>query len=354
MKKCPLAIILIISAILSGCDPIVVQTTEEPVQPEALRPVPAPEPAEPTLSAAPKAEVITASQQYILLAEPWKKYFRSSPKLLIVETPSAGIQDLLDQEQQLIKTVLDSSSASGESSEYAELEEKLNELKTIIPAAETASGYVATRSSNYTYVSGGTIYTRTGSYYDGYYYTAFRAKQKSSSPELVRSVQGLVHNASLDTKDLDQRIEALQRLISKWNRRTSELNASGSSGLMREANEAYLSVLRAFTKDFSKLRTEVMKVENEQERILKNKSQVLSEWKAFEDNRLSILSDFLLTNAQDSIEASADGNFTLPTLDSGVKTYLVCAIGDRDLYFEVSTDRKKQHPFVLVDVTPQQ
>ncbi|MGZ0709756.1 hypothetical protein ACWPKO_15610 [Coraliomargarita sp. W4R53] len=292
---------------------------------------------------------------YILLSEPWKKYFRGTPELLIVKSPSQGILDLLDQEQRLIKTVLDSSGTAAESSDYAELEERLDELKTIIPSAETASGYVPTSSNrSYTYISGNTVYTRrSSSYYNGYYYRTLREKQKSSSPELVRSVQSLVHNASLDLKDLDQRIDALQQMISQWNRRTSEMSVGGTSGIMREANQAYLETLRDFTKSFVELRTDVRKAEAEQARIVNGKSKMLQQWETFETNRLPILHDFLKDNAQTTIEPTEDETFSTPDLNADEKCIMVCTIGQRDLYFEVSTHRHKQHPFVLVDVTPQ-
>jgi len=346
MKLSQLTIILLSSYILTACDPVVVQTIEKPGQPEAARPT--------QTEAKVETEDRLPSDHYMLLSEPWKKYFHGTPRLLVVDSISKGIRDLLAQEQSLIKTVLDSSGTAEESSEYAELEERLNELKTIIPAAETASGYVPTQSRSYSYISGNTVYTRSGrSYYDNHYYRSFHEKQKSSSPALVRSVQGLVHNATLNIQNLDQRIEALQGLISQWSRRTSEMNTSGTSGIMRDANEAYLSALRDFTKNFGHLRTQVKKVEAEQARSSQNKSKILEQWKAFEDNRLSILNDYLQSNAKFTIKPTADSIFPTPALKSGEQLIMVCTIGQRDLYFEVSPDRHKQHPFVLVDVTPQ-
>lgn len=354
-SKC--AALLFFSFAMTACNPVVVQTNEEPDGSPAKQDEP-----EPVIESQPEVEPPSiaetenreTSDHYILLSEPWKKYFRGEPQLFVVDSLSKGIQDLLTEEQNLIKSVLDSSATAGESSEYAELEERLNELKTMIPSAETASGYVATGSRSYSYVSGNTVYTRTGrTYYNGYYYTNVRAKQKSSSPALVRSVQGLVHNATLDLEDLDQRIEALQNLISKWSRRTSEMNASGTSGIMRDANEAYLSILQNFTKDFSALRTEVSKVENEQARSAQNKSLNLEKWKSFENNRLNILSEYLQSNAKFKIEPKADGTFPTPDLKPNEQLVMVCTIGERDLYFEVSPERHKMHPFVLVDVTPQ-
>ena len=350
------------SLILIACEPVVVQPAQESKSDaDALADTSAaPPPPEPTSVAISKREPQPESahsqtvNQFVLLAEPWKKYFRGAPKLLVIDSPSRGIRELLAQEQELIKAVLDSNNPAGKTSEFAELGEKLDELKTIIPDAETASGYVPANRRSYTYVSGNTVYTRTGGYYyDGYYYRTLREKTKSSSPQLVRSVQGLVHNASLDLEDLDQRIEALQRLISQWSRRTSEMGASGTSGIMRDANEAYLNVLRDFTKDFIKLRKEVREAEAKQNERLQNKSQLLARWKAFEDNRLSVLCDYLKSNTEQVIEPVEVDTYRVPELGSDKQTVMVCTIGERDLYFELSPQRHKQHPFVLVDVTPQ-
>jgi hypothetical protein len=339
--KISLATLILSALILIGCDPAGIQTNEEPETPAV---------------STPSAESVQlANHRYMLLTEPWKKYFRGTPRLLIIDSPTKGIQDLLEQEQSLIKIVLDSSGSAKESSEYVELEERLNELKTMIPDAETASGYVTTRSSrSYSYISGDTIYTRRGgnSYYDGYHYTTFREKHKSSSPDLVRSVQGLVHNATLEPDDLDQRINALQSLISQWSRRTSVMGANGTSGIMREANEAYLSVLREFTNNFSSLRTEIKKNEANQAQIVQNKSSVLARWSTFETNRLSILDDYFKAHALSTNETDTTGSVSLSALKSGQTYILSCTIGQRDLYFEVSPNRHKLHPFILVDVTP--
>lgn len=292
-------------------------------------------------------------RQYQLLAEPWKKYFSESPKLLLVSPPSSGIGNLLTEEQKLIKAVLDSTGGIEQQSDYAELEERLDELKTIIPAAETASGHVPTNTKRYTYVSGNTIYTRSRRhYYNGYYYDYFREKQKSSSPALVRSVQGLVHNATLDPEDLDQRIAALQGLISQWSERTSEMSPNGTAGIMRKANEAYLSTLRDFTKNFLELRAQIKKIDLEHSKQKQNRNSILEKWQTFESSRLNILHDYFQVNASTIIEPDADTILSVNGQDGSLEKILSCKIGDRDLYFEISEERHIQHPFVLVDITP--
>ncbi len=364
MKQWPLTCAAIFTLLLSACDQAVVQSvTSEPQAEEDAKAL-ASEPSSkrepnPDLEPAPEPGTESASEamhpsDYTVLTAPWNKYFRGTPKILLIDRPSKGILDLLEEEQKLIKAVLDTTGKSTESSEYAALEEQLAELKTLIPSAETASGYVpgSSRAYTYSYVVGGTVYTRTQRYYDGYYYRAFLEKQKSSSPELVRSVEGIVHNATLEPKDLDQRIEALQRLTSQWNRRTSEMSPTGTSGIIREANEAYLVALRDFIKEVIKLRSQVRQIESQQQIMEQNKASILTEWKGFEDDRLQILNDYLNSNALAVIEAKGENVYSLPVLSKDQRLIYVCTIGARDLYFELSSGRSNQHPFVLVDVSP--
>gem|GEM_PF-6693634 len=98
--------------------------------PGATIPVPETNRAEaaPASAPMPSQAIVSDTSDYIMLTEPWEKYFRGTPKLLIIDSPSKGIRDLLAQEQSLIKTVLDSSASPRESSEYAELEERLIKL----------------------------------------------------------------------------------------------------------------------------------------------------------------------------------------------------------------------------------
>jgi hypothetical protein len=81
-------------------------------------------------------------REYVVLCEPWDRYFRSNPYILVLNRTSTGISELLVAEQKLANAVLDMSAGSEESSDYSVLKEQLAELKTFIPAAETASGYV--------------------------------------------------------------------------------------------------------------------------------------------------------------------------------------------------------------------
>ncbi|HAV14297.1 MAG TPA: hypothetical protein DCX06_12510 [Opitutae bacterium] len=299
-----------------------------------------------------KEPVEPETANHVVLNEPWNSYFRSTPQILIVPKLSKGIADILNQEQELIRSVLDSGGDTSSSSEYIALEDKLEELKTVIPQSETDSGYVprsSRRYGTYSYISGDTIYTNRRYYYGSY--TILKEKTMSSSPELTRSVEGIAHNATLD--DLDQRIDALQRILRQWSRKTSEMSPNGTSGIMRSANEAYLDGLREFTQEFTGLRSELRKIENRQQAILKNRAVILAEWKSFENTRLALLDEYLTANASETLSPSSAGIFEIPALENQKLIY-ACVIGARTLYFELTKQNNDLHPFVLVNVAPVQ
>lgn len=316
--------------LITGCNP--------PPEPEPI-PTPAPEP-EPVIT------------DYVVLNEPWNTYFRSTPKILIVPELSEGIADLLEQEQTLVKSVLDSLGSAGSSSEYVTLEDKLEELKSVIPQTETNSGYVRRQrstSNSYAYSSSSSSSVSINNRYYGGYYTVLRYKTMSSSPEMTRSVENIAHNATLE--DLDQRITALQQIISKWNRRTAEMTASGTSGIMRSANIAYLEDLTIFTQEFVNLRKELRAINQKQTTIQQNKTAILSEWKAFENTRLALLDEYLQSNASEIVTLSPSNVYVLNDYE-GKKLIYSCEIGDRTLYFDLTNKHSEKHPFVLIDVAP--
>ncbi|MFW5874334.1 MAG: hypothetical protein ACOCVJ_02925, partial [Verrucomicrobiota bacterium] len=310
--------------VLTGCNPPVAQVEErkepepeagaEP-EAEAETPPPAVEPppvVEPTTD--PLAVIDSeALKPYLVLNDPWNRYFRSPPRILLVPELSTGIAELLNEEQSLIKAVLDASSEIKATSEYAALEEKIEELKLTIPQAETSSGYVprgGTRSYTYVSSSGSTAYVRRSSgYYDGYY-RIFHRKQKSSSPALVRSVEGIAHNTTLE--DLDQRIDALQQIISLWNRKTAGMSVNGTEGIMRRANEDYLEGLRGFTQEYVTIRSELRKIEEKQARVEQEKSAILSEWQEFESNRLPILDEYLNEHTVLTLKPDSKDAYEIP------------------------------------------
>lgn len=301
----------------------------------------------------PEPNTDAINRRYAVLSTPWDVYFRASPSILVISSLSPGIKDILKEEQKLIKAVLDSSAGTTSSSEYAELEDRLEELKTVIPKTETSAGYTRTtvRRGSYTYVVGDVAYVRQSnySYYNSPYYSTFRQTQRSSSPEMTRSVENIAHNATLE--NIDQRIDALQQSIRNWTRRTSEMNPTGTSGIMRRANEAYLSGLQDYIKEFISIRADLQKIEQQQEAASRNQAQILEEWRMFETTRLPILSDYLENNASALVKPSPDGSFLLPDTSENKLLY-VAEIGERTLYFELNTMRNSLHPFLLVDIDP--
>ncbi|MFQ3241959.1 MAG: hypothetical protein ACI9JZ_001650, partial [Lentimonas sp.] len=191
----------------------------------------------------------------------------------------------------------------------APLTDRLDQLKAAVPSAETSSGYVRThRRSSLTYVSVSTIYTNP---YPSYYssYSVFHTKEKSSSPDSVRSVSGIVKNATLE--DINQRIDALQHTISTWTRRTSTMSLNGISGIMRDANEAYLEGLKGYTQDFIDIRKSLRQIEQAQAHKAQNKAGILQNWKNFETTRLSILKSDFDNNDLESIEPFSERTYTL-------------------------------------------
>ncbi|MGJ8637861.1 MAG: hypothetical protein ACSHYA_00585 [Opitutaceae bacterium] len=342
---------------LSGCGPSIVhvqeggeEKSENSVQAAENVNQPKESVQEPVIAAAPEEPEIVEKTEYAILNEPWNRYFRSEPKVIVVSDISKGMLDLLNQEQELIKSVLDSGGDANNSSEYIALEDKLEDLKTVIPQSETGSGYVprsSRRYGTYSYASGSTVYINSRYYYGTY--TVFRAKTMSSSPAMTRSVEGIAHNATLE--DLDQRIDALNQILQTWNRKTSEMSGNGTSGIMRRANEAYLEGLREFTKEFVNLRKEVRKVERKQESILQNRASILNDWKQFENNRLPLLEEYFNSNALEIIETTEKGSYILPSFKENHMLY-ACEIGERTLYFKLGNDLNEKHPFILVNIDP--
>lgn len=307
----------------------------------------APEPA-PSISEQSAQPESLNQRSFSLVCGPWKKYLRSAPKIYSISKLPSGIESLLKEEQKLIKAVIETDVDVSQTSDYSALQDRLAELKASIPSAETSTGYVK-RSSYYrrSYATSSSVYIN--SYPTYYSYTVFREKEKSSSPELVRAVQGIATNATLE--DLDQRVDALQYEITKWKRRTSQMSTNGTEGIMRDANEAYITGLEKFTKDFIHLRSEYNKIEQAQEAKKQEKAQILSNWSRFERNNLSMISEYLSESQTEEIELTNQFDCQLHEKQLKNKLLLACEIGPRTLYFELD-GRHAQHPFILADVTP--
>jgi len=331
----------IICLFSAGCRPPETNVAEQSTPQEARTPLPSED----------LNETPSETRHFTLLTGPWSKYISVPPQIYTFDKISSGIETLLTAEQKLIQAVLEADVDVAETSAYSTLNDRLDELKAAAPSAETSSGYVRSSPNGYrsTYISGDTIYTRSYPYY--YSYSVFRSKQKSSSPALVRSVSGLAANATLTVKDLDQRITALQHLISTWSRRTAAMSANGTAGIMRDANEAYIEGLRQYTSDFIQLRKELRVIKSEQSKRVANKSNIIAEWNQFEQQNLHILNKFFHDNHTAIIDPTKGANYLINKDKLNGTLILVCNIGPRQLYFELN-GRNPFHPFTLADITP--
>lgn len=306
---------------------------------------------DPPLSAAEITGNNTADSKihtFALIAGPWQKYLRSAPEIYAVSSMSSDVKNLISEEQRLIKSVIEADVSVNETSDYLALEERLDELQTSIPSAETRSGYVQSSRRYYrrTYVSGGTIYTNSYPYYS---YRVFREKAKSSSPELVRSVQSIATNATLE--DLDQRIDALQHFIAQWKRKISLMSSNGTEGIMREANTAYIEGLEDYTREFIKLNASLRKIEEAQEAKKAEKRVILDDWNLFEATSLEIIRRYFEDSSLDVISAFDGLNYRLTEAQLEKSLILACEIGTQTVYFEID-GRNPNHPFILADITP--
>ena len=290
------------------------------------------------------------TKSFTVLTDPWSKYFQANPIIYLLPSLSKGVTQLLEDQQRLAKEILSNTGQISDRPEYVELEEDLAQLKFAVPGAATASGYSRRYySPSYSYISydGNYIYSRTGSRYSGYY-TIFRNVHKSSSPALARSIENIVYNASVD--DLDQRISALQQMLRAWTRRTNLMSLNGTEGVMRDANQAYLSSLKDYAGEWVRLQQRLKQVESLITAEKTKEAARLEEWQTFELNRLPVITDYIERNH--AHKAGADnGTYELPLGEMKQPTViLACEIGERTLYFNISDYRHPDHPFRLVSL----
>jgi hypothetical protein len=350
MKFCDILVVVFVVG-SSACKP-----TNTVIAPAEDSP---PEISEPAVIATPtpqqpKREAYTTGEtkSFTLLTDPWSKYFQTEPIIYILPSLSEGVTQLLEDQQRLAKEILSNTGQISDRPEYVELEEDLDQLKMAVPGAETASGYSRRSYSaapGYSYVSpdGSYAYSRTGSSYSGYY-TIFRKVHKSSSPALARSIENIVYNASVD--DLDQRINALQQMLRTWSRRTNLLSPNGVEGVMRDANQAYLSSLKDYLGEWVRLQKRLKQVESIITAEKTKKAARLEEWQTFELNRLPVITDYIERNY--AHKAGADnGTYELPLGEMKQPAVLLaCKIGERTLYFDLSQGRHPDHPFRLISL----
>jgi len=352
---------------LTGCDvPVTVPDFGEPPPQPVTAPdfgEPPPQPvtaADGKRSTAPMTEIVEVEERQVnmmadrriftLITDPWSRYFRLEPNLIILPKLTKGIEDLLNEQQQRAREILSNTGQPADRPEYIQLEEELESLKSAVPGAETRSGYGRSRRysspSPYSYVSpdGSYAYARSGS--SSYYYTVFNRVHKSSSPELARSVENIIYNASLE--DLDQRIDGLRQLYRTWSRKTNIMSPNGVEGVMREANMAYLEGIQEYTSEVVQLQGRLKRVQNLIDSEMAKKEARWEEWRSFESNRLPVIQEYVKHHKTLEIEPN-NGKYEIPAAVANKNVILLaCKIGDRTLYFNLDSQAYSKHPFRLI------
>jgi hypothetical protein len=302
--------------------------------------------------------------EYVFLAGGWEKWISEKPTILITAKMSPVIKGILTTQQELANVILTTDSASSEHPSIIYLSEKLKYLKSQVPDGATAQGksqhkereLVAsgtyTGSANYTSTGsiGGDSYSGVGSinYNTSYkdYIHYFKEVTRSSSPQLVRAVQNVVHNTNLD--DLQQRIDALKSYLKQWTERTKHMSTLGVSGVMRDANKKYLEALGNFIRDFEKLQSEQASAKKLIQQEKDNRQKLLLQWAEFEKNELQILNKYFEKNKRYAIRSEDGESFMLPGLPEDGSIILSCPIGSRTLFFDLSQGVSKLHPLKFI------
>ena len=298
------------------------------------------------------ADLMAKTRLFTVITDPWSKYFRADPTVIILPKLTKGVEDLLNEQQQKAREILSNTGQLGDRPEYIQLQEELESLKSAVPGAETRSGYGRSSrryysSPSYSYVSsdGGTAYVRSGSS-RSYYYTVFNQVHKSSSPALARSVENIIYNATLE--DIDQRIEALRQLHRTWSRKTNLMSPNGVEGVMREANQAYLEGIQGYTSEVAQLQSRLKRVQTLIDAESAKKEARLEEWRSFEANRLPIIQEYIERHQQIQVQPKK-GQYELPITQLEKQVLiLACTIGERTLYFDLNPNAYGKHPFRLV------
>lgn len=351
LRKIVIPAVLLVA--LTACEPEIQEVpVKETTGPDATDP--SAEPEAPTIQEIGNEKRDTAlmadRRLFTVITDPWSKYFRAEPTLIVLPKLTQGIAELLSEQQTKAREILSNTGQVADRPEYIQLEEQLESLKSAVPGAETRSGYgrasrrVYTSSHSYVAPDGSSAYVRTGD--RSHYYTVFRRVHKSSSPALARSVENVVYNASLE--DLDQRIAALRQIHRTWSRKTNVMSPNGVEGLMREANRAYLDGIQGYTGEFVQLQGRLKRMQALVEAKSTEKGASLEAWRSFEANRLPIIHDYI-EQQQEFQAAASDDYFELPATNLENKVILLaCTIGERTLYFDLRPDSHAKHPFRLI------
>ncbi len=298
------------------------------------------------LSARPNSagDVASNLSEYRLLIHPWDKWITKEPKILIVNSLNSGAKDLLHKQQKLALELLSDDSKEAKNPKLVELEQELKLLKTEIPTTATATGSKkVSRNYNRSYIeSDGTVHINrySGSYND------WESVTKSSSQSLVKSTTNIVLNASLD--DLDQRIESLNKLVATWYSKISNMSRDGTSGAIWEADQAYLTKVKNFTKKLIELKGKKSALDAIQDSKRRDKMAVLKDWSEFEQYELPVLSVYFDKNLKESFESHGDQHYFLPPVAKSDALIIAFEVAHRTLYFDLTNSESNDSPLRLI------
>lgn len=285
----------------------------------------------------------TTSQRYLLDGGVWQDYLSQSPEIWIVSALPAGPAELLQRQQALAARVLNLNVSTDNPATMARLQQRLDDLKAMIPADEVQSGRVERsergRGTLHRSLSGDSWFYRSGQSY-----TVLREVARSSSPELTRSVVGVAMNIQLS--DLEVRIAALEGTHQTWLNRTNQMSASGTQGIIRQANLSYLENLSEFIGQLRALKREYDAIQLEASRGQRERNQRVEEWSVFEQRHLPVLHTFLEQGRIQRFIADDSGFFHLPPSQPGEQKILACTIGPRTLFFDANN--RQNHPLQLL------
>lgn len=253
----------------------------------------------------------------------------------------AGPAELLQRQQALAARVLNLNVSTDNPDTMARLQQRLDDLKTMIPADEVQSGRVerSERMGYWSYDSFGNRVWRSGQSY-----TVLREVARSSSPELTRSVVGVAMNIQLS--DLEVRIAALEGTYRTWLSRTNQMSTSQTQGIIRQANLSYLENLSEFIGQLRALKREYDAIQLEASRGQRERNQRVEEWSVFEQRHLPVLHTFLEQGRIQRFIADDSGFFHLPPSQPGEQKILACTIGPRTLFFDANN--RQNHPLQLL------
>jgi hypothetical protein len=285
---------------------------------------------------------------YVLNSGFWSRFFRSEPQLYVVPKLSDNARTLLEREQRLASVILNGHARLQDRPEYLLLSESLDELKSAVPGLSIRTGSAArsnssgSRSEAYASDSGSYSYVRRSA---SSYASAFQRVHRTSSPELARSVENAVRNASLE--NLHQRIDALNLLISTWSRKSEVMSYNGVSGVMREANLGYIASLKEYRDDYRGLYQELKEIEVLLAQAASRAQAMQTEWQAFETTELVELDRYVRNFTAAVIQPTMQGRYYMPEYRGFI--IVACEVGERTLYFNLSELDGSTHPLRLVE-----